>query len=86
MAKQCKRCRCDFKPNSNAQKFCSDCAYVENLDKAKKSAQRKRQKAIGTFGATPVMKDGQINFKAEHRAIIREMQRLGLRKNNVGNS
>lgn len=78
--KQCKRCRCGFEPNSNAQKYCSDCAYIVNLNKAKKSVNKKRQKTIGTFGATPIMKNGQINFKAEHKAIIKEMQRLGLRK------
>jgi hypothetical protein len=81
MTKQCKRCRCNFKPNSNAQKFCSDCAYIVNLDKARKSAQKKRQKTNGTFGADPIKKNGKINFEAEHRAIKRELIRIGLRKN-----
>lgn len=32
------------------------------------------------FGAKPIKKEGKIDFEAEHKAILKELKRLGLRK------
>jgi len=81
MSKFCDRCKEKFKPTNNKQKYCADCAYIIDLEKSKQAAQRKRQSEVGTFGSKPIKKkDGTINVKAEKHAILREMKRLGLRK------
>lgn len=78
----CERCKCKTEKKSNSQKYCPSCSYVVYFEKCKKAANLKRQKTEGTFGAHPIKnKRGNINFKAEHKAIIKEMVRLGLRRN-----
>lgn len=77
----CVRCKEDLQPPvSNKQKYCKDCAFVVHLEQMRHAAKKKRQLTTGTFGSNPIKrKDGTINYRAEHKAIQREMVKLGLR-------
>jgi len=76
----CAHCKQKTPKNSNSQKYCPSCAYNKKLETKKSYQNKKRQKEDGTFGAHPIRnKAGKINFKAEHKAILKEMVRLGLR-------
>lgn len=80
MEKFCARCKEKIQSVSNKQKYCRDCAYVIHLEKSKLAVNKKRQREEGAFGPKPIKKkDGSINIKAEQKAILREIKRLGLR-------
>lgn len=82
MTKFCARCKKEIKhPKNNKQKYCKDCAYIVDLERSKLAAKKKRQITTGTLGPNPIKnKNGSINIKAEHHAILKEMKKLGLRK------
>lgn len=77
----CGKCGGKTEKNSNAQQYCPHCAYVRNLEKANMAAHAKRMKEEGTLGPHPIYKkNGKLNIRAEHNAVLKEMKRLGLRK------
>lgn len=78
MAKQCERCRCDFEPNSNAQKYCKDCAYMITYWKRAKYRKLKREERI--FECKAIRnKDGSIDFDREGKEVRHLLKYYGLR-------
>lgn len=77
----CERCSIKIVKTSNSQKYCKSCAYIVKLETGRVFQQKRRIKEEGTLGPHPIKnKNGIINFKAEHKAILKELKRLGLRK------
>jgi len=76
----CDNCGTRITKTSNAQKYCTNCAPIIQLFKKRRNLKKKREKA-GSLGAHLIKrKNGKPNFKAEAKAIKKELKRLRLRK------
>lgn len=83
---RCKKCGCEIVGDEYSHPiYCKPCADTINLDNMKKRQQMKRdfKEELGTRNFGSKMKknsDNTPNFKAELRAIRKELKSLGLRK------
>ena len=83
----CERCGdcIEYCGTGRPPKYCEQCKYIVNLIQTKKRMQMKRKydEELGTRNFSSKMKrnsDGTPNFRAENRAIRKELRDLGLMK------
>lgn len=76
----CRRCHKNTKRNSNAQKYCKNCAIVEEIQKRKKRARKQRNSKSLLKEHMLRHEDGSPDFEAEAEIIKKEIKRLGLGK------
>lgn len=77
----CDKCGIRIKKVVHNHKYCKSCAYKVYLEKMLLRQKKHCSKIASALGPHMRYKeDGEPDFKAEHKAIKKEMKRLGLRK------
>lgn len=79
---KCKRCGCKITGKHWNSKYCTDCAYIRSLERARYYSAKKYRK-LKELGTTYFHEHRCHTFEKEQREINQEFYKLGLKKDKL---